>query len=1080
MKEARQEAVSTPSVEMFSECESEKNAECQNGVASSLKSGSEFESSNSSHLRVIGAKTHNLKNVNVDVPLNKTTVITGPSGSGKSSLAFDTIFVEGQRQYMESLPTYSRQFLRRLTRPDVVGVSGLQPTIALDQRPADPNPLSLVATVTEIFDFLRILYARVGVAHCYKCGRPIQRQSVEEIQQIIESLPEGSRFMLLAPIVREKLGAHRDVFRRLLKGGFTRARVDGLIVDLDSPPELNPKVEHSIEVVVDRLVLREGIEKRLYESLQTTLKNGEGLVCCLYEKERQKTFQGTTRSVWKEMLFSSHYSCPKCSVSYVELEPRTFSFNSPYGACRSCHGIGKVAAFDPELLISNADVSLENGALALGKTLSLTTQRKLNALLTKFQKIEPQKFTAPLSTWDEETKRLFFFGTDVHKDEDDAAFDDNEVESFQVNKEHSFQLAETDEPLDSNVDNGTDDEQDSDNSSIFDSAGESDWEQQEDEAEDVALKVVNSADKNSAPSEEVEPEGFFQGLAPMLEQVCAETKSDREREYLASFRGLVVCSECGGTRIRREARTVTVGDKTLPEVLKMTVSEAEDWFGQLRFDDLKSSIAEPLVEQIIRRLATMKSLKLEYLTLDRPAETLSGGELQRVRLTTALGNTLSGVCYILDEPTVGLHPRDVDRLLGVVDALRERNNSVILVEHNEKAIRYSDWMIDVGPGAGSTGGEIVAVGTPRQIEEQGVSPTGQYLCGKKSIKIPSKRRKASKTRSLTLEGVQTNNLKDISVSFPLGLFTCVTGVSGSGKSSLVNDTLAPALQKRLRNTVSTSDCEWKLKSIRGASRIDKLVVVDQSPLGRSPRSNPATYSGVFDEIRKIFSHSQEAKYRGYKAGRFSFNIAGGRCEACQGLGYHRIESSILPDMYVTCPECEGKRFNRTTLEVKYHGKSIADVLDMSFDEAAEFFANHSAVTRYIKSFQEVGLGYLQLGQSATSLSGGEAQRIKLATELASVSTGNTLYVLDEPTVGLHPLDVENLLSVLNRLVDLGNTVVVIEHSLDVMKVADWIIDLGPEGGVNGGQILAAGTPEDIAKISDNATGQCLKEILFHS
>ena len=1020
-------------------------------------------------LRVFGARTHNLKNVDVEIPWNKTTVITGPSGSGKSSLAFDTIFVEGQRQYMESLSAYSRQFLRRLTRPTVDHVSGLQPTIALDQRTGEPNPRSSVATITEIFDFLRVLYSRVGVAHCYKCGRPIHRQSIEQILQQIRSFPEGSRFMLLAPIVIDERGSHQDVFKRLMKSGFTRVRVDGTLVELDPYLELNPQNKHTIEVVVDRLIQRPGIEDRLTKSIKLTIQQSDGLVCCVYEKERQKTEQGATRSVWRDVLFSSKYSCPKCGVSYAELEPRSFSFNSPYGYCPTCQGIGRIDAFDPCLLVTDPSLTLENGALSFTKGLAASAQRKLTSFLEHFQRLAPESYSQPLSAWDDETKNLFFFGKTTRPDEED-----NLSYSFQGDEERdkTTKLTSVDEESYSNDAKETTNErvenlksEDIDSSNI----DESDAFLTDDEGKTESdSRNVAQDDKNA-----------FIGLIELLTRVYAETKSEKKLEYLNNFRGQIVCYDCKGDRIRREARSVTVGGKTLSETMHMTVAEAIEWFQLLEFDELKQEVAKSLIDPIVRRLETLKLLRLDYLTLDRSTESLSGGELQRVRLTTALGNSLSGVCYILDEPTAGLHPRDVRRLQEVVESLRKKGNTIILVEHNERVVRNADWMIDVGPGAGIQGGEILAIGSPEQIEKTGDSPTGLFLSGKKSINVPKNRRKASKTRSIVLEGVETNNLKNVTVSFPLGLFICVTGVSGSGKTSLVNETLAPALQKRLRNSTpgSASDRVRKYKSIRGASRIDKIVVVDQSPLGRSPRSNPSTYSGIFDEIRKLFASTLESRRRGYKAGRFSFNISGGRCEQCQGLGVRRIESSVLPDVYVPCQDCEGRRFNEATLEITYCGKTISDVLDMSFDEAKEFFTNQPTLQRYFDSFQQVGLGYLSLGQSATSLSGGEAQRVKLATELASVETGNTMFILDEPTVGLHPQDVVKLLDVLNRLVDQGNTVVAIEHSVDVMKVADWIIDLGPEGGVGGGEVLATGAPEDVARLENNDTARYLREAL---
>ena len=993
----------------------------------------------SSTLRVLGAKTHNLQNVDVDIPLNKITTVTGPSGSGKSSLVFDTIHMEGQRQYMESMTTSARQYLRRLTRPPVEKIIGLQPTIALEQRTREVDPRSLVATVTEIYDFLRVLYAKVGIAHCYKCGRPIDRQSAEQIAQSLLSLPENTRFMLLAPVARDSLGSCEAVIQHLVKLGFTRARIDGALVNIESSTQLDPNERHNVDVVVDRLILRPGIEPRLNESIKETLKHGEGFLYCLYEKERATTEQGTVRSVWKDLVFSSKYTCPKCDVSYSELEPRSFSFHSPYGACSTCHGLGKSDEFDIELLVPNPNLTLDEGALVVGKNLSTAAQQELSKLLAQFKELKPESYAVPIARWDDETRKIFFDGVCVL---DEPETDQDDVEQFDGYLRDDA-LYSSDDVIIS---------------------------RSKKTPSGVARIKRNVGDnKASAP---------FQGLVPFLNNLYLETKKEREREYLESCRGQVVCRECNGTRLKREARSVTVGDKTIYETIQMTAAQALDWFQRLSLNRLRQQIAEPLVAQIVSRLETMSQLRLDYLTLDRPSSTLSGGELQRSRLTTVLGGSLVGACYILDEPTIGLHPRDVGRLLDTVRAIRERGNTVILVEHNENVIRESDWTIDFGPGAGVRGGKVLAEGTPEEIASNELSPTGRFLSGKDFIPVPKKRRKAAKTRSITIEGARVNNLKDITVSFPLGLFVCVTGASGSGKSSLVNKTLAPLLRKRLRDaTEDDNEKERLFKSVRGASRVDKLVVVDQTPLGRSARSNPATYSGIYDEIRKVFASSLDARRRGFKAGRFSFNIAGGRCEYCQGLGVRRIESSVLPDVYAPCPECEGKRFNKETLDVKYLGMSIADVLDASFDKAGEIFANHASIMRYIESFQKVGLGYLALGQSATTLSGGEAQRVKLATELAGVETGNTLYILDEPTTGLHPRDIVNLLDVLNKLVDAGNTVVVIEHSLDIMKSADWIIDLGPEGGERGGYVLATGTPEEIAQLDDNETARYLREVL---
>ena len=941
-------------------------------------------------LRVVGAKTHNLKDVDVTIPWGKITVITGPSGSGKTSLAFDTIFVEGQRQYMEGLSTFSRQFLRRLTRPNIDSISGVQPTVAFERRDWEIRQRSCVATLTEIHDYLRILYAKVGIAHCYECGRPIYRQTVEQIEQFICKFPQNTRFILLAPIVRERLGSHKAVFRRLRKKGFSRVRVDNDMFELEKTPVLDPESVHSIEVVVDRLILKPQIEARLLESLKNTLQLSNGLVCCLYENERKKKQLGTTISVWKEIWFSTKYSCPKCGICYDELVPRFFSFNSPLGACPKCNGVGKETTFDENLLITDWHLTLNSWVLNWGKGLTIGTHRRLHSLLNDFKNLVPDSFVMPLSLWSEKTKRFFFDG----------------IYPSDTNKETSG----------------------------------------------------------------VE----FIGLTVLLEKIFKETKSEREREYLESFRRQVVCRECGGTRLKREVRTVTINGKNIAETVQMTVASAYEWFSNLKFDDLTHHMVIHILKQITDRLKILKQLRLSYLTLDRSTDSLSGGELQRVRLTTALGKDLAGVCYILDEPTAGLHPREVDNLLEVIRSLRKQDNTVIVVEHNEKVLRSSDWMINLGPGAGRTGGKVVSASAPGNIAGRFEKPTGTSLKQSKKFLASKKQRKIVKTYSLSLEGVQTNNLKNISVTFPLGTFICVTGVSGSGKSSLIMQTLVPAIQKRLHNREHTGN-EWKLKSIRGASRIDKLVVVDQLPLSRSLRSNPVSYSGMYDEVRKLFSSTDRARWCGFKAGRFSFNVAGGRCETCQGLGVRKIESVFFQNMYVSCPECEGRRFNQTTLDVKYRGKSIADVLEMSFEEAKVFFTNHQILSRYIDSFLKVGLGYLKLGQSFGAMSGGEAQRVKLATELANSETSNTLYVLDEPTVGLHPQDVKNLLMVLDNLVTLGNTVIVVEHSLEVMKFADWIVDLGPEGGEKGGNILAFGTPEEIASLEDNATGRALQE-----
>jgi len=826
------------------------------------------------------AQVHNLKSVTLDIPRNRLVVLTGPSGSGKSSLAFDTIYAEGRRQYIESLSVYARQFLHQLERPDVESIKGLQPTISIDQKNSANNPRSTVATMTEVYDYLRVLYARAGLAHCWNCGRAIRQQSPERIHEEMLSLPEGCRLMLLAPLVQGRRGQHSEVFRKIIKAGFVRARVDGVIVDVEAPPELDQNKQHVVEVVIDRLVMREGIASRLSESLKLAVKFGEGTVIASYEMERVTNPDGTTRSVWKDLLYSTHYACAKCKINYAELEPRTFSFNSPYGACPDCQGMGEI---------------------------------------------------------------------------------------------------------------------------------------------------------------------------------------EEER-----------CPACDGSRLRPEARSVTIAKQHIHDVCAMTVEKSLEFFKSLAFPDELRQVTTPIIEQIVLRLDFLNRVGLDYLTLDRSSDSLSGGELQRVRLASGLGTGLVGVCYVLDEPSIGLHPRDNRRLIDAMRNLQRRGNTVLVVEHDEAIMREADWLIDFGPGAGKFGGMIMAQGTPDDVERNGNSLTGQYLSGALSIPVPAQRRKPVKSRMLTLEGCTLHNLKDVTVSFPLGTLITVTGVSGSGKSSLLDETLVPALIQRLYGTHQKPGPH---KSIKGANKIDKLIRIDQSPIGRSPRSNPATYTGVFDEIRKVFAQTRDAKRRGYKSGRFSFNVAGGRCETCQGQGLRKIEMHFLPDMYAVCPDCEGKRFNRQTLDIRYKEKSIADVLDMPVVEAAVFFENFPTIARVLDSLNRVGLGYLTLGQSSTTLSGGEAQRIKLATELSRVETGNTLYVFDEPTSGLHLHDIRQLLGVLSELVDLGNTVIVIEHNLDVIKTADWIIDLGPEGGERGGQLLATGTPEQIAALDDNATGQYLKKML---
>jgi excinuclease ABC subunit A len=935
---------------------------------------------NGEAIHIRGARVHNLRNLDLDLPRDRMVVITGPSGSGKSSLAFDTLFAEGQRQYIESLSVYARQFLHQMERPDVDLIEGLEPTISIDQRAGSQNPRSTVATVTEVYDHLRLLFARLGEPACYKCGQTIRQQTPDEIIEDLLALPEGTKLMVMAPLVRGRKGQHKDVLAAVRKAGFVRVRVDGEVLDLEAVGELAPRKNHKIDAVVDRIVVRPGVDSRLAESTRLALVHGEGAVTVLVQKPNGDGKKPAANGAWQEELKSTLYACPHCKISFEELEPRTFSFNSPYGACPTCEGLGARWQFDPELVLPDDTLSLAEGAVVPWKNASPAVLRRVKSQLRDWMKA--------------------------------AGFDWN-TPTGQLKPAKRQQL-------------------------------------------------LHGDGRN------------FHGVLVMLEQQYATSLQPAERAKLETFRGHVVCADCGGARLRPEARACRFHGRAIHEITGLTVSDARRWFAEIKIPRGDEPIARPILREIDGRLEFLEQVGVEYLSLDRPADTLSGGELQRVRLATGIGSGLVGVCYVLDEPTIGLHQRDNQRLIDALRRLQELGNTVLVVEHDEAVMRSADHLVDMGPGAGIHGGRIVACGTPAQVAANADSVTGQYLSGKLSIAVPAKRRRTAKTRSLVIEGVTTNNLKDIEVRVPLGALVCVTGVSGSGKSSLVNETLARALSRRLSGTGAKPGPH---RSLRGASQIDKLIEIDQTPIGRTPRSNPATYTGVFDEVRRVFAGTRESRQRGYKTGRFSFNVKGGRCEECQGQGIRKIEMNFLPDLVVTCPVCDGARFNRQTLEVRYRGLSIAGVLDLTIDDAAAFFENFPQIVRLLAGLQEVGLGYLRLGQSSTTLSGGEAQRVKLATELARVDTGNTLYILDEPTTGLHFDDVKKLLGVLDRLVDLGNTVLVIEHNLDVIKSADWIIDLGPGGGEAGGRVVACGTPEEVAAVSDNATGAFLKPLL---
>lgn len=935
-------------------------------------------------IKIRGARVHNLKNIDLDIPRDKLVVMTGLSGSGKSSLAFDTIYAEGQRRYVESLSSYARQFLGQMDKPDVDEISGLSPAISIDQKTTARNPRSTVGTVTEIYDYLRLLYARIGVPHCPKCGKEIHQQSIDQMVDQVMALEEGARLHILAPVVQNRKGEFKQYFEQLRKSGYVRVRVDGEMRDLGEDIVLKKNNKHYIEVVVDRIKLKPGVESRLTGSMQAALELAEGQ--CWVDADGEL------------LRFSEHFACLDCGISMPELTPQLFSFNNPLGACEACSGLGEVMRFDLDLIIPDPNKSLNEGALAPWRRGAISNYYE----------------------------RLMFCLTDKEGIDRDTPWKDLPKE------QQDLILYGGDHPL-------------------------------------VKFTYINMF------GEEKEYRKAYEGLIPNLERRRAETHSESSMEMLEGFMRTDRCTACKGRRLRPEALSVTVGGKAIWEVCDMTIVEALDFFEHIDLTERQLFIGRLILKEIQERLRFLVNVGLTYLTLSRAAGTLSGGEAQRIRLATQIGSGLVGVLYILDEPSIGLHQRDNERLIGTLKHMRDLGNTVIVVEHDEDTMRAADFIVDIGPRAGSGGGEVVAAGTPEEVMATEGSITGAYLSGRKQIAVPKERRAIDKKRVLKIIGARENNLKNINVTIPLGVLTCVTGVSGSGKSTLINEILYKGLEKALYSQYK--GIPGKHRAIEGAEQIDKIINIDQSPIGRTPRSNPATYTGAFDQIRALFAKTKEAQLRGYKAGRFSFNVKGGRCEACKGDGIIKIEMHFLPDVYAPCEVCKGKRYNRETLEVTYRGKNISEVLDMTVDEAVDFFENIPAVYNKIKTIQDVGLGYIKLGQPATTLSGGEAQRIKLATELSKRPTGKTLYILDEPTTGLHTADIASLLEVLGRLVDQGESMVIIEHNLDVIKCADHIIDLGPEGGSGGGRIVATGTPEEIAASADSHTGRFLVPLL---
>jgi excinuclease ABC subunit A len=937
------------------------------------------------YIDIRGARTHNLKNLDLSLPRDKLIVFTGLSGSGKSSLAFDTIYAEGQRRYVESLSAYARQFLSMMEKPDVDHIDGLSPAISIEQKSTSHNPRSTVGTVTEIYDYLRLLYARVGTPRCPVHGVALEAQTVSQMVDQVLALPQGSRLMLLAPVVQDRKGEHVQLMQDLQAQGFIRARIDGEVYELDDPPKLDLRRKHSIDAVIDRFKVKPDLGVRLAESFETALRMADGVARIAFMEDADQ----------EELLFSDRFACNICGYSLTELEPRLFSFNNPAGACPGCDGLGVKQFFDPSRVVVNPDLSLAGGAIRGWDRKTVYYFQMIQSLADHYK----FDIETPFGELPETVREIILYGSGKER----IAFHYANDRGLEISRRHRFE-----------------------------------------------------------------------GVLPNLERRFRETESSAVREELSRFLNSQPCPECDGTRLNRAARNVFITDLSLPDISNMSVGRAREFFAQLALQGWRATIAARIVKEINERLGFLSDVGLDYLSLNRSAETLSGGEAQRIRLASQIGSGLVGVMYILDEPSIGLHQRDNKRLLGTLLHLRDIGNTVIVVEHDEEAILAADHVVDLGPGAGVHGGRVVAAGTPDEIARNAQSLTGQYLSGRRSIALPEKRVEVDRKRQLTIGGARGNNLKSVDVSIPLGLMTCVTGVSGSGKSTLVNDTLYKAAAETLNRT---SHNPAPHDSISGLDLVDRVIDISQSPIGRTPRSNPATYSGLFTPIRELFAGTQEARSRGYLPGRFSFNVKGGRCEACQGDGVIKVEMHFLPDIYVPCDVCRGKRYNRETLEIRYKGKNVREVLEMTVEDASDFFRNVPVVSRKLQTLMDVGLSYVRLGQNATTLSGGEAQRVKLARELSKRDTGSTLYILDEPTTGLHFHDIEQLLSVLHRLRDKGNTVVVIEHNLDVIKTADWVIDLGPEGGDGGGRIVATGTPEEVADTPASFTGQYLQPLL---